>query len=803
MALVHRTAIIIAGAALIVATVNAAPPATAPSPQRAVLDKYCVTCHNSQLKTAGLTLDALNVDDVSAAPQVWEKVVSKVRTGAMPPPGRPRPDAAAFSSWVGGIEASLDRAAFVKPNYGRPGAVHRLNRLEYTNAVRDLLALDIDGRALLPADDASYGFDNIGDVLSVSPGLLERYILAASKVSWLAIGNAGARPATATYRSTHMLQDDRASEDLPFGSRGGFAVRHTFAVDGEYVIQPDMTRSSAFNTAPRGVHQLQIRLDRRVVKQFEVDGSKRATLSNLQVRLPVNAGTHLVSASFVGEVNLNLTRDFGWAEQPPPSQYVFQNFPIDPIISKIDITGPYNGVVSRDSASRRHIFVCYPENAAAEQACARKIVSKLAARAYRRPAAAADIDPLMTAYDDGAKRAGFEAGVETALEAVLASPKFLFRIERDPVGAIGGAPYRVSDLELASRLSFFLWSSIPDETLVDLAVRGRLKDPAVLAQQVKRMLADPRSKTLASNFGGQWLWQRNLRSVVPNTDLFPEFDDNLRDAMAQETEMFLDSQIREDHSVLDLLTANYTFMNERLAKFYGVSGVYGGHFRRVEYPDDRRAGLLGQASILTVTSQPNRTSPVIRGKWLLETLIGAPPPPPPPNVPPLKENTDGVAPTTVRARLEQHRKNPVCASCHSKIDPLGFALENFDAVGRWRMEDADAHARIDASGALADGTAFNGPAEFRKALLANKTGFASNLTDKLLTYALGRGTDYYDAPVVRHIVRSAAANDYRWSSLVLGIVQSKPFQMRMAAPSSVDRLVRHNDDPSSPARRVQ
>ena len=760
---------------------------TAPSPERALLDRYCVTCHNTELKTAGLALDTYDVDDVSTSPHVWEKVVAKLKSGQMPPVGRPRPDTPALTNLVGSIEQALDHAWLAAPNYGRPAAVHRLNRAEYTNAVRDLLSLDVDGRALLPPDDSGYGFDNIGDVLTVSQPLLERYMLAASKVAWLAIGNPATRLAATSYGSTDVLQEDRSSEDLPFGSRGGLAVRHTFPLDGEYVIRPSLERASGY-AAKGGIHRLQIRLDHRLVREYVVDSSKPESTKNIELRMPVKAGTHSVSASFVGGIHLRLPRDGGRAETPPPSAYVFKGYPIDPIIPNIEIIGPYEGVTPRDTASRRQVFLCEPAGAAEELACAREILRTIARRAYRRPVVAADIDPLLAVYNAGYETGGFEAGIELGLEAILVSPKFLFRIERDPIDATAGAPYRVSDLDLASRLSFFLWSSLPDETLLDLATRGRLSDPAVLRQQVERMLADSRSKALTTNFGGQWLWQRNLRTVAPNADLFVDFDERLRDAFAQETEMFLDSQIREDRSAIELLSADYTFVNERLARLYGIPGVYGNHFRRVQYPDGRRAGLLGHASILTVTSHPDRTSPVVRGKWLLETLLGAPPPPPPPDVTPLQENREGAAATTVRERLEQHRKSPGCASCHARIDPLGFALENFDAIGRWRTEDGESGADIDASGVLPDGTRFSGPAEFRTALLSKKMEFVTNLTEKLLTYALGRGTEYYDAPVVREIVRSASAADYQWSSIILGIVQSQPFQMRMAAVSEEDSV---------------
>jgi hypothetical protein len=678
-----------------------------------------------------------------------------------------------------------------------------MNRAEYTNAVRDLLALEIDGRAFLPADDSGYGFDNIGDVLSISPGLLERYMLAAAKVSRLAIGDPSARPTTATYRSSPLLlQNDRINEDLPFGSRGGMAVRHAFPLDAEYVIKINLARSLD-GAQIKGVHQLEVRLDQGRVKEFTVDASKPASARNLEFRLPVKAGTHLVGITFVGEVDSALPRDLRPAP-PPPTAFAFQLYPIDPAVTSFDIVGPFNGEVPNETASRRQVFVCRPTSARDEKSCATNVLSGIARRAYRRPVTEADIKPLLTAYESGRATGNFEAGIQWALEAVLSSPKFLFRIERDPAGSMPATPYRLGDTDVASRLSFFLWSSIPDDQLLDLAARGKLKDPIVLKQQVRRMLADPKAKSLVTNFGGQWLFLRNLRTVAPNAELFPNFDDNLRDAFLQETELFLASQLGQDLSVVDLLTANYTYLNERLARHYGIPNVYGSHFRRVVYPDDRRAGLLGQGSILTVTSYPNRTSPVVRGKWLLENLLGAPPPPPPPNVPALKETGEGGKATTVRARMEQHRKNPVCASCHARMDPLGFALENFDAVGQWRVEDNDAHTAIDASGVLPDGTKFSGPSDFRRALVGRKADFVNTVTEKLLTYGLSRGLEYYDAPAVRQIVRDAAASDYRWSSIVLGIVQSKPFQMRMAhGPSSVTVVDNTTDAWSSLTRRLQ
>ena len=499
-----------------------------------------------------------------------------------------------------------------------------------------------------------------------------------------------------------------------------------------------------------------------------------------EVRFPVRAGSRLVSVSFVGSVDQLLARD-GRPSAPPPTAFAYQLYPIDAAVNNIQIVGPYEGRIPEEAATRERIYVCEPASPREEAACAQKIVSTLARRAYRRPVTDVDLKPLLQAYEAGRQKGGFDHGVKWALEAVLVSPKFLFRVERDPADATPGTIFRLTDLELASRLSFFLWSSIPDDELLRVAEQGQLKQPAVLAQQVKRMLADPRSAALVSNFGGQWLWLRNLRSAAPNADLFPEFDDNLRQALQKETELFLEDQLRADRGVVDLLTADYTFMNERLARHYGVPNVYGSHFRRVSYPDDKRAGLLGHGSVLTVTAYSNRTSPVIRGKWLLENLLGAPPPPPPPNVPALAENGEGAPATTVRERIEAHRRNPVCASCHAQMDPLGFALENFDAVGKYRVLDAEAKTPIDSSGTLIDGQKFNGPAEFRRLLLERQDDFVRTVTEKLMTYGLGRGVEFYDMPVVRQILRTAKADEYRWSSLVLGIVTSAPFQNRQVA----------------------
>ena len=753
------------------------------------LRRYCVGCHNERLRTANLLLDRVDIGNVARDPDVWEKVVRKLRTGLMPPDGRPRPDAATYASLVAHLEAELDRLAAAAPDPGWPAQIHRLNRAEYANAVRDLLGLEVDGRALLPADDSGYGFDNIGDVLTVSPGLMARYLSAAAKISRRAVGDPTLRPGTALYKTSPLLlQEGRMNEDLPFGSRGGLAVRHHFPLDGDYLFRISLERPLNQPVAGSG-HQLEFRLDHGLVELFDFDrsGNRRAGSGAgvgglLDVRIPVKAGARLVSASFIGALDRSVPFD-ARPPHPPVASFQYSRVPINPIVFSIQVVGPYNGRTPEagDGArARRAIFSCTPARQADETPCAREILSNLTRRAFRRPVTAADVDPLLASYAAGYEAGGFESGIQWALEALLVSPEFLFRVERHPPDVEPGTPYRLSDVDLASRLSFFLWSSIPDDELLALAEAGRLREPTVLERQVRRMLDDPRSRALTANFAGQWLFLRNLRTVAPNAVLFPTFDDNLREAFRRETELFFDSQVRADRGVLDLLGADYTFLNDRLARHYGIPGVYGSHYRRVRYPDERRAGLLGHGSILTVTSHPNRTSPVVRGKWLLENLLGSPPPPPPPDIPALVENDEGGAPATVRARMEQHRSNPTCAACHAKMDPLGFALENFDAVGQWRSTDAEAGAPIDASGTLPDGTPFTTPAEFRRGLLAEPwaSEFVATVIEKLMTYAVGRGLDYHDAPAVRAIRREAETTGYRWSSIVLGIARSAPFRMR-------------------------
>ena len=788
-------------------TATADDPRSAPSaPHRALLDKYCVTCHNGRLKTAGLQLDSMNVASVGEHAEVWEKVLRMVRTRAMPPPGMPRPDREGYDALTTYLETTLDQALIDHPNPGRP-VLHRLNRAEYTNAIRDLLAVEIDPRAILPADDTSYGFDNIGDVLSMSPVLLERYMSAARKISRLALGDPTIPSANYTYKQPlTLLQDDRMGDDLPFGSRGGIAVHHTFPSDGEYDIKVRLQRH--WQGIIRGLaqeEQIEVRVDgtrvtvftvggkfhqpdKNAIQQRGVERERRGPVSpqeqdyirtadaGLNLRLSLTAGRHVVTSSFVKRASE--PEGVGPLLLPPGSFAFAADEDADMTLGSLQIAGPYNAARPADTASRTRILACRPAHAQEEGPCARRILSSLARRAYRRPVHESDVATLMEFYQQGRDAGGFEGGVGLALERVLVSPEFLFRVESDPPNIRPGTAYRISDLELASRLSFFLWSSIPDNELLDVAARGKLRVPGMLERQVRRMLADRRSEAVIENFIGQWLYLRNVRQAAPDAQAFPEFDDNLRQAFQRETELFVESQIREDRSVLELLTAKYTFVNERLARHYGIPNVYGSHFRRVPVTDERREGLLGQGSILTITSYSTRTSPVKRGAWLLENLLGSPPPPPPPNVPLLKENgSGGDPPTSVRQRLEQHRRNPACASCHARMDPLGFALENFDAIGKWRTI-SEGNTPVDASAALLDGTKFEGIVGLRTLLLDRRAEFISAVTTKLLTYALGRGTEHYDNPAIRKITRDAAGRDYRWSSLILGVVSSPAFQMR-------------------------
>ena len=770
---------------------TAAPPQ---APSRAVLDRYCVTCHNERLKTGGLMLDTVDLTRIEAHREVLEKVARKLRSGQMPPPDRPRPDDATAKSFVASIESALDRLSAASPDPGRVVS-HRLNRTEYVNVIRDLLALEIDGTALLPSDMAGFGFDNNADVLGMTPALMDRYMTAATKISRLAIGTRDNRTTIQSYRVPNSArQNSRMSEDSPFATRGGLAVRHTFPLDGDYVFKLQLRRSDGGDTILGNIaereYQIELRIDHASVGRLSVGGKFKGQVKydmsggisapeddvlhqqqalyhqnadkDLEVRLPVKAGTRLVSAAFT-EV------------APSPFEGTGDNSQAG--LMSVDVRGPYNGTVPTDTASRGRIFQCRPESPQAEKPCARKILGTLARRAYRRPVTDADLQPLMKVHDSGRSGRDFDAGVERALEALLSMPEFLMRAEQEPAGTKPGTIYRIGDLELASRLSFFLWRSIPDDELLDLAARGRLREPAVLAQQTRRLLADRRSTRWMNDFLGQWLQIRNLQSIEPDPIRFPDFDGTLRDAMIKESELFFESQVRDDRPLLDLLRADYTFLNARLAEHYDVWNVYGSHFRRVSVANPARHGLLGHGSVLMTTSYADRTSVVLRGKWVLETLLGAPPPPPPANVPPLRQNDGKSKPASLRERMEQHRRNPVCASCHATMDPLGFALENFNAIGKWREDDdgAPINTAITLRGASVDS-----PKGFREALLRQSDEFTRTLTEKLLTYGLGRGLDYRDAPTVRQILRDASRDDYRWSSLIQRVVSSAPFQQRIA-----------------------
>jgi mono/diheme cytochrome c family protein len=774
----------------------AAQPAPPASP-KAVLSKYCITCHNSKVKTAGLMLDTMDVEHVAGNEEAWEKVATKLRTHEMPPPGRPRPDIATYGATAAAIESKLDAAADANPNPGRV-AVHRLNRAEYTAAVRDLLGLEVDGKALLSADEADQeGFDNVASVLSVSPLLLENYLSAARAISRRAVGDPTLNPVVDTFKiSKSLVQDERMSDSLPFGSRGGALIRYHFPLDAEYTIKVLLRRQEYDYIIGMGeAHQIDFRLDGVRLKRFAVGGEAKGMTTpenfagntqgdpeweeymhtadaGLEVRVPVKAGVHEVGVSFVGRL---------WEPegvlQPPQTGFgrtTNEYYHGNPAVEFVMIGGPYGTPVPGDSPTRRKVFVCAPKDRAAEEPCARKILSTLATRAYRRPVTDDDVRTLMGFYKAGRAEDNFDAGIQRGLERILAAPSFLFRVEREPRQAKAAA-HRLDDLDLASRLSFFLWGSVPDEELLKTAMRGTLKDRASLEQQVQRLLRDPRSKALVNHFATRWLELSKISGAVPDTELYSEFDENLRDAMEQETKLFIASQIQEDRPVSELLTANYSFLNERLAKHYGIPNVYGNHYRRYTFTDGVRGGLLGQASILTVTSYGNRTSVVMRGRWVLANLLGAPPPPPPPDVPALKDAGMDGAPRSLRDRMEVHRKDPVCASCHQRMDPIGFSLENFDADGKWRT--ASDGERIDAAASLPDGTRFEGVNGLRALLVGHKEDFVRTLSAKLLAYAIGRGLEYYDQPAVRKIARDAAQNDYRWSSIIRGVVNSTPFSM--------------------------
>ena len=769
--------LLVAGAVSAAQQKTALPSSQEASPLPILVNQYCAGCHNGHVKKGGLDLDGIRLEDVAQRTNGWERVVRKLRARQMPPAGMDRPQESTYSAVVSWLSDSLDKVSAEHPNPGRTETFRRLNRTEYQNAIRDLLALDINATELLPKEDASHGFDNV-TVGDLSPMLLERYISAAQKISRIAVGALRRSPGGETFRVRVDLTQEEHVVGLPIGTRGGALIPYTFPRDGEYEVQIRLMRDR--NEEIEGLHEsheLELLLDRERVRLFTVtpppDKNYESVDQALKLRLPVTAGPHQLGVTFLKSPSTLLeTR-----RQPYQAHFNMHRHPRrTPAIYQVSINGPYTARGPGDTPSRLRIFVCQPTKLSEEEGCAERILSVLMRRAYRRPVNAADLRKPMQFYREARTGESFEAAIERALSAGLVSPQFLFRVERDPAGLAPNTAYSLSDLELASRLSFFMWSSIPDDELLDTAERGKLSEPGMIEQQVRRMLADSRSRNLVTNFAGQWLYLRNLESTTPDLRLFPDFDDNLRQAFRQETELFFGSVLREDRSVLDLLKADYTYLNERLAKHYGIPNVYGSRFRRVSLDkDSQRGGLLRQGSILTVTSYATRTSPVIRGKWVLDNILGTPPPPPLPNVPALKDNTVSAT-LSVRERLAEHRANAACASCHNLMDPVGFSLENFDAVGRWRTVEEG--KPINATGGLPDGSTFEGVSGLEHGLLSRPEIFVGTLTEKLLTYALGRGVEPSDAPAVRRIVRESQGHGFRFSSLILGVVNSPPFRMR-------------------------
>ena len=772
----------------------AANPASAAANHQAVLSKYCVSCHNERVKSGNLVLTALDISDPGKNLESWEKVIRKVGTGAMPPVGRARPDKATADSLVQYLETELDRAAMAHPHPGR-SRLQRLNRAEYKNAIRDLLALDVDVTSMLPADSVGFGFDNNADALTLSSALTERYLSAAAKISQIALTRPRGMPTPETFfEPTDRSGALRWSDNMPFGTRGGMEIKYIFPADGDYLIEAKPKENGAndgFENFTAEIHQFDIAIDGVTVSSNGIGGPEWATgnrlgpkrvemekntLDKMKVTVRVKAGEHLVQAYFAQKTATTNEDLF----DPSLRREPFRQTGGLPKLNFVRITGPLSGTATTsDTESRRRVLLCTPSSAT-DEACARRIISTLARRAYRRPVTEAEIEVPLERYRTGARNGGFESGVEMALRSILLSPNFLFRAESQPGTVAPNTAYRISDIDLASRMSFFIWSSIPDDTLIDLAAKGALRRPDVLQQQVRRMLADPKSQALVENFAGQWLHIRNVRTHQPSPETLFHFDDNLRKALDQEMNLFVASIMQENRPLTDLLDANYTFLNERLAKHYGIRGVLGERFRRVTLPaDSPRAGLLGKGALLMSTSYPNRTSPVIRGKWILENVFGAAPPPPPPNVPELKEERDPKKVLPMRELMAAHRKNPACASCHAQMDQLGFALENFDAIGEWR-DQYSSGVKVDASGQLPDGATFNGPAELNKLLRAKSDQFLTTAIEKLLTYALGRGLEASDLPAVRAIKRGAAADNYRFGSLIQQIVVSTPFTQRMS-----------------------
>ena len=775
---------------------------SSPAHVTAFVEAHCVACHNERTLSGGLRLGGDTFASMNGHAETWEKVLHKVRTGQMPPAPRPRPSAADANAFTTYLQTTLDAAAERDPQPGRVGA-HRLNRTEYANAIRDLLSLPIDATALLLPDEAEDGFDNIAASLAVSPAHLERYLTAARQISRMAVGDRAPDPAAAShvYRVPRLLeQDERVSEDLPFGSRGGLAVRHHFPRDGEYAFRVRLRRQIYdYIVGMRTPQQIEIRLDGALLKRFTVGGGAKGTPgpltwngeivgdteyelymhdadAGLEVSVQVPAGVHQVAAFFI---------DSPWEPEgiTQPRQVDFgrgsdEQFDGYAAVDTLTIRGPHNPGGPGNTASRRAIFSCRPARAAEEIGCARRIVETLARRAYRRPPTADELDTLLTFYRSGSAQGGFEEGVRAAIERMLVSFNFLFRIEVPPLRAVAGRAYPLNDFDLASRLSFFLWSSVPDDQLLTLALRGKLSEPATLDQQVRRMLADPRSRALADNFAGQWLMMRKASTFQPDLIVYPDFDENLRNAFVTEAQLFVDSQLRADHSVVDLVTADYSFLNERLARHYGVPGIYGERFRRVTFTDGVRGGVLGLGGLLMVTSYPDRTAPVSRGLWVLDALLGMPPPPPPGNVPDLEEAGEDGRKRSMREQMEMHRRNPACASCHVRMDPLGFAMEEFDAIGKRRTSSAG--MPIDASAQFPDGTAIDGLRGVRSLVASRRDLYVETFTAKLMTYALGRLVDYRDQPAIRKIVRDAAAQEYRWSAIISGIARSAPFRLTTA-----------------------
>ncbi len=759
------------------------PPSSSAVARKALVEDYCVTCHNDDMRIGNFSLETVDLTSPGSYAEPLEKVALKLRAGMMPPAGMPRPEPADLEAFIADIEASIDADAALNPHPGRP-VLHRLNRTEYKNAIRDLLALDVNVESLLPPDDMSQGYDNMSDVLTVSPTLLDGYIRAAGKLSRLAVGDPGAAPAVETYVVPQAISQLRHVEGAPFGTRGGLAVRHHFPADAEYAIVVAFYHRSLGeifgDNKPAEGEQVEVALNGERIAIFDIDRKMRETESLRTPPTRIKAGPQTISASFVQRVE-GPVQDFVMPFERALADLSTGNvsgLTGLPHLKTLGIDGPYNATGVSDTESRRQIFACHPAAAQEESPCAREIFARLARQAFRRPVTEGDLERLMPLYESARAQKDFEAGITAGLQAILADPEFLFRFERTPKGAAPGENHRVSDLELASRLSFFLWSSAPDDELITLASEGKLSDPAVVEQQVRRMLEDPRAEALSTSFATHWLHLQNLEDAHPDVFLFPDWDYNLTVSMRRETELLFDSIVREDRSVFDLLTADYTLVDERLAKHYGIPNIIGNRFRRVSVADENRRGLLGQGSILTLTSLANRTSPVIRGAWILDVLLGTPAPRPPANVPPLKENETGGKHLSVRERLEEHRANPACSACHAIMDPLGYSLENFDAVGAWRFKDSGFD--IEPAGTLFDGTEVNGPDGLRSYLLRSETLYLRNFTKHLLMYALGRVVQHYDMPTVRAIAREAAENDHRFSSIVLGIVKSAPFQMRRA-----------------------